>query len=89
MSFGRVIRAQRELRGLTVTAVAAEVGISVGYLSRIERDYEKSPRDQLIHRIAGAIGLPGDQAFAAARRLPPDLRERAGEVFALFRKTAC
>lgn len=89
MSFGAVIRAQREMRGLTIRAVASEVGISVAYLSRIERNREKPPRDELVRRIAAVIGVPNDEAFAAARRLPPDLRERAAEVFAVFRATAC
>lgn len=89
MNFGTVIRTQRQMRGLTIAAVASEVGISVAYLSRIERNREKPPSDELVHRIARIIGLPNDDAFAAARRLPPDLRERAGEVFAHFRRTAC
>jgi HTH-type transcriptional regulator, competence development regulator len=85
MTFGEVIRQQREARGLTLFDVAAEVGISIGYLSRIERDREKPPGDELIRSIATKVGLPQDEAFAAARRLPPDLKPRAREMFALYR----
>ena len=85
MTFGELIRQQREARGLTLLEVAAEVGISIGYLSRIERGRENVPGDELIRRISTKIGLPQDDAFAAARRLPPDLKPRAREMFALYR----
>ena len=85
MSFGTFIREHRQRRGLTVKEVAMHAGISVGYLSRIERDREKAPRDELIRRIARTIDLTDDEAFAAARRLPPDLQSRAREVFAAYR----
>lgn len=83
MSFGAFIRERRNERGLTLLDVAAEVEVSVPYLSRIERDRENPPRDELIRRLAEVLGIPEDDAFAAARRLPPDLQGRASEVFAL------
>lgn len=86
MRFGNLVRRRREERELTLGDVAAAVGISIAYLSRIERDRENPPRDELIRRIARAVDLPEDEAFAAARRLPPDLRPRAGEVIAAYRR---
>lgn len=86
MSFGAFIRERRNERGLTLLDVAAEVELSVPYLSRIERDRENPPRDELIRRLAQVLDIPEDEAFAAARRLPPDLQGRASEVFALYRR---
>lgn len=86
MSFGAFIRERRNERGLTLLDVAAEIDVSVPYLSRIERDRENPPRDELIRRLAEVLGVPEDEAFAAARRLPPDLQGRASEVFALYRR---
>jgi len=86
MSFGAFIRERRNERGLTLFDVAAEIEVSVPYLSRIERDRENPPRDELIRRLAEVLDIPEDEAFAAARRLPPDLRGRAHEVFALYRR---
>lgn len=86
MSFGAFIRERRNQRGLTLLDVAAEIDVSIPYLSRIERDREKPPRDALIRRIAEVLDIPEDDAFAAARRLPPDLQGRASEVFALYRR---
>lgn len=88
MGFGAFIRERRNERGLTLLDVAAKVEVSVPYLSRIERDRENPPRDELIRRLADVLGIPEDEAFAAARRLPPDLQGRASEVFALYRRFA-
>lgn len=86
MSFGAFIRERRNERGLTLLDVAADVEVSVPYLSRIERDRENPPKDELIRRLAQVLDIPEDEAFAAAHRLPPDLQGRASEVFALYRR---
>lgn len=86
MAFGTAVRDRREELGRTLSEVSAEIGISIAYLSRIERDRENPPRDELIGRIARAIRMPVDEAFAAARRLPPDLQGRAGDVIAAYRR---
>jgi HTH-type transcriptional regulator, competence development regulator len=86
MSFGAFIRERRLARGLTLLDVAAEIDVSIPYLSRIERERENPPRDELIQRIAEALDIPPDEAFAAARRLPPDLQGRATEVVAFYRR---
>jgi len=88
MTFGELIRQQRVARDLTLLDVATEIGISIGYLSRIERNRENVPNDELIRGVATKIGLPHDEAFAAARRLPPDLRPSASEIFSLYRNLA-
>lgn len=85
-SFGSFLRQNRNERGRTLAEVASAVEISIPYLSRIERDRERAPSDDLIRRLAQALDLSEDEAFAAARRLPPDLQGRAAEVFALYRR---
>jgi transcriptional regulator with XRE-family HTH domain len=86
-SFGQCIRAARLLRGRTLADVASAVGISVAYLSRIERDRELPPKDSVVKLLCEALTLSEDDAFAAARRFPPDLQQRAGEVIAAYRRT--
>jgi transcriptional regulator with XRE-family HTH domain len=71
---------------MTLFDVAADAQVSVPYLSRIERERENVPKDDLIRRIAVILNIPEDEAFAAARRLPPDLRSEAKEVFAVYRR---
>ena len=52
LSFGAFIRQRRNERGLTLLDVAGALEISIPYLSRIERDREKAPRDELIRDLA-------------------------------------
>jgi len=55
-------------------------------LSRIERERENPPPDRLVSALARALGQPADSLFAAARRLPPDLRARTEDVIAVYRQ---
>ena len=88
MAFGHYLRREREGRDMTLTELARRVDVSIAYLSRIERERENPPPDHLISALAGALGLPPDDVFAAARRLPPDLRARTDQVIALYRQQA-
>lgn len=87
MGFGSYLRRKREEQELTLAELAEKLGISVAYLSRIERDRENAPKDELIQKICKALGLDCDEAYAEARRLPPDLRNHAYEVIAAYRKS--
>ena len=89
MAFGRFIRREREEREMAaLTELARRVDISIAYLSRIERERENPPPDRLMTALARALDLPTDDVFAAARRLPPDLRSRAEDVIAVYRQQA-
>jgi transcriptional regulator with XRE-family HTH domain len=76
MAFGKYIRREREVRDMTLTELARRVEVSIADLSRIERERENPPPDRLVSALASALGLPTDDLFAAARRLPPDMRAR-------------
>ena len=86
MAFGKYIRREREGREMTLTELARRVEVSIAYLSRIERERENPPPDRLVSALAGALDLPPDNLFAAARRLPPDLRARTEDVIAVYRR---
>ena len=86
MAFGSYLRDKREERELTLLEVADKVGISLAYLSRIERERENVPKDELIQKLCKAMDLDVDETFAAARRLPPDLRPHAHSVVRLYRR---
>jgi transcriptional regulator with XRE-family HTH domain len=53
---GGQIRELRKARGYTLQRVAAAVGVSVGYLSQIERNHSKLPIG-VLKRIADALGV--------------------------------
>ena len=65
---GEVLREERHRAGRTLSEVAGEAGISVQYLSEVERGV-KEPSSEVIAAAAGALGLRlADLATRVARR---------------------
>lgn len=54
---GADIRALRKSRGLTLEALATEMGCSLGWLSQIERDIS-TPTPQDLERLAAKLNVP-------------------------------
>ena len=54
---GAQIRARREAQGRSLRSLAADVGISNAYLSRIERG-ERTPSLPTVVKIASALEVP-------------------------------
>ena len=86
MSFGSVIREKRSALGIALTDMAERLEISAAYWSRIERDLESPPRDQLIERAAAILGIRMDNLFVEAQRLPPDMRTDMAKVVRAYRR---
>lgn len=67
-SLGASIRAARRVAGLKLREVAAASGLSISYISQIERDL-LTPSVAALRRIAQAVEIPaGALAFAASGR---------------------
>lgn len=88
MAFGDFIRQKREEAVIPLNDFARRIGISPAYWSRIERNMEKPPKDELIRKAAELLGINPDDAFVEASRLPPDMREDVGSVVRMYRKQA-
>jgi len=88
MAFGAFIRSEREKKEIQMNDFARQLGISPAYWSRIERDIEKPPKDELIRKAAELLGIAADDAFVEASRLPPDMREEVGNLVRMYRKQA-
>lgn len=86
MPFGAWIRQKREAKDIALNDFARKLDISPAYWSRIEREMEKAPKDDLITKAAVLLGLEVDQAFIEARRLPPDMQMDVGNVVRAYRK---
>ena len=86
MSFGQFIRKTREAKDIQMNDFARQLEISPAYWSRIERDMEKPPKDELIRKAAEILGISADDAFVEASRLPPDMREDVGTVVRMYRR---
>ena len=86
MSFGATIRQRRHELNIGLNEFAERLGISPTYWSRIERDQEKPPRDDLIERAAAILGVRMDDLFVEAQRLPPDMCENMAKVVVAYRR---
>jgi transcriptional regulator with XRE-family HTH domain len=71
---GGRIRELRKAQGRTLADVAAGVGISVSYLSQIERDVSRLPIG-VLKRIADTLGVHMNWFFHAAPEGPVDERD--------------
>jgi transcriptional regulator with XRE-family HTH domain len=88
MGFGTYIRQKRDEKGIAMNDFARQLDISTAYWSRIEREMEKPPKDELIRKAAEILGENPDEAFIEASRLPPDMREDVGDIVRMYRKRA-
>lgn len=88
MGFGAYIRQKRDAKGIAMNDFARQLDISPAYWSRIEREMEKPPKDELIRKAAEILGENPDEAFIEASRLPPDMREDVGDIVRMYRKRA-
>jgi transcriptional regulator with XRE-family HTH domain len=86
MAFGDVVRARRTELAIGLNDMAKRLGISPGYWSRVERNLDKPPRDELIERAAAILGVRMDDLFVEAQRLPPDMRKDMAKVVLAYRR---
>jgi transcriptional regulator with XRE-family HTH domain len=75
-AFGGRIRELRRKAGLTLQALADQAGISVGFLSQVERD-KATPSLGTLASLAAVLGVEIDVFIAAPK--PADSVTRAGE----------
>lgn len=57
MSIGRRIGEFRERKGISLTQLAKQAGVSKGYLSALERGEADNPSVEALKKIAGALGV--------------------------------
>lgn len=70
---GREIRSLRKARGLTLSQLAEKSGLSIGYLSLLERD-RSTPSINALHTISRALGVTISWFFDA-QSAPQDERD--------------
>jgi transcriptional regulator with XRE-family HTH domain len=86
MPFGSYIRVRRNELGIGLNDFASRLGVSPAYWSRIERECEKPPRDDLIEKAAAVLGVRLDDLFIAAERFPPDMQKDVAKVVRAYRR---
>lgn len=60
-NFGDMVRARRLGARLTQRELAARAGVGVRTVRDIERGIVRNPQSRSVHRLVGALGLPGGQ----------------------------
>ena len=86
MSFGVSVRQKRIADGIGLNEFADRLGVSPAYWSRVERNLDKPPSDEIVQRAAAVLGITLDALFVEAQRLPPDMRKDMGRVVLAYRR---
>lgn len=60
--FGKRLRALRAERGLTLKAMASDLGVSPAYLSALEHGHRGRPNRRFVHRVCQTLGIIWDEA---------------------------
>ena len=79
--FGARLRALREERKLTLTRMAADLGLSAAYLSALEHGKRARPTPGLVRQICGYFGIiwdDADELQALAKRSRPKVSVDTG-----------
>jgi transcriptional regulator with XRE-family HTH domain len=89
--FGARLRALRGERGLTLTRMAADLGLSAAYLSALEHGKRARPTPGLVRQICGYLGIiwdDADELQALARRSRPKVTVETGGLSPLATELA-
>ncbi|WP_442508335.1 helix-turn-helix domain-containing protein [Novipirellula sp. SH528] len=91
MRFGETIREMRQDRKLSQRDLAEKVGVTFTYISKIENhklDFGQHPSEEMICKLADALGADEDTLLVLAEKIPPQIRQRVIERPEAFRKVA-
>lgn len=91
MKFGKKIRELRKTHNLTQKELGDLVGVGFAYLSKVENerlDFGDYPSEDLIRKLAAALGTDEDELMLLAKKIPEHIRQRVLERPDAFRKFA-
>lgn len=74
-SIGQRIKRDRLSRNMTQRDLAEVVDVGVPHISKIEAGRER-PSDELLRKIAEALGCDADELMLAARRIPEEVMDK-------------
>lgn len=91
MQFGQRVRELRVQRGLTQTAVAARMNVSVSYISKVENGklhFGDYPSEKFIHKLADELEADEDELLLLADKVPASIRQSIQSRPDFFRRLA-
>jgi len=90
-TFGERLRDLRKAKGLSQRALGDIVGVNFTYVSKIENeklDFAQFPSEDLIRKLAEALGADVDELLLLAKKIPDQIKRRVMERPDAFRKIA-
>jgi transcriptional regulator with XRE-family HTH domain len=91
MQFGERVRELRNQRGVKQADLAARMGVSVSYISKVENGklhFGDYPSEKFIHKLAGELKADEDELLLMADKVPAAILKRIRQRPDLFRKLA-
>ena len=88
MRFGERVKELRLQRKLTQQKVAEKIGVTVGYISKVEKErlqFGDYPSEKFIHKLADALQCDEDELLLMTDRVPPAIQIRVLERPGAFR----
>ena len=91
MQFGERVRQLRTLRKLTQRELAAKIGVSDTYISKVENEnlhFGDFPSEKFIHKLADVLDADEEELLLLADKVPETIRKRVRERPDAFRTLA-
>ena len=91
MRFGERVKELRLQRKLTQQKVAEKIGVTVGYISKVEKErlqFGDYPSEKFIHKLADALQCDEDELLLLTDRVPPAIQMRVLERPEAFQRIA-
>ena len=91
MNFGERVRLLRLQRSMTQSALAKRLGVSMSYISKVERGrlhFGDYPSEKFIHKLAAELDTDEDELLMLADKVPTKLRSQILRQPDLFKAIA-
>lgn len=75
---GTQLRAVRDIKGLSLAAVAKPAGISAAYLQKLERGEVQNPSPHVLYKLAEVLDLPYPELMRLAGYVVPGQERESG-----------
>jgi transcriptional regulator with XRE-family HTH domain len=72
MEFGEILRQLRKEAGIGIKRLAPELGVTYGYLSKLE-NIELTPSEDFVGRVARYFDYDQDQLLLSAGKVPEEI----------------
>ncbi|PGT89890.1 helix-turn-helix domain-containing protein [Bacillus thuringiensis] len=83
-SAGRLLRLARKKQGLTMEQVSRKIGISINYVSILEKGERMNPSDEILCQLSRLLLIDEKELFSLYGRLPVSLAEEIVKNKTLF-----